>query len=247
MQPLAMDRWSRGASWLHRRDARAKLAILLGLLIAISTTSPASQSFQLSLLFYATVVMLGTALARLPFAALLLRAAWVLPFSLTFAGLVYWSGDSSRAIAMIEKSYLSACTTLLFVATTPVEEWTAALEHWHVPPALVLVVQFLYRYLFVIVDQAHRMRQASSLRRGVSRGLFKKPNAQGTLLEGAAGAVGVLFAVSWKRAGGVHQAMSARGFKGSFPAAGSSAFLAVDAVFLAVGLTLLAALRIFTI
>jgi len=240
---LAIETWSRRTSWLHQRDARAKLAVLLASLIAISTTSMAARSFHVSSVVYAVVLILGVLSARLPIAGLLLRAAWVLPFSLTFAVLVYWSGDAARATGMLEKSYLSAVATLLFVATTPLEKWTAGLDQWHCPRTLILVMQFLYRYLFLIADQAHRMMNAAELRRGVSKRLsgLRSPRSG---FQSASGAVGVLFARSWQRSEAVYQAMCARGFTGRFPSAAAPRFRAADAVFLIAGLMATIAVRL---
>lgn len=92
---------------------------------------------------------------------------------------------------------------MLFSATTPVPAWTAALYSWRVPPALILTLQFLHRYLSVLADEARRMRIAAR-----SRGGFR--------FDAAAGALGVLFARAWERAEAVHRSMLARGFQGRF-------------------------------
>jgi cobalt/nickel transport system permease protein len=215
---LVIDRWSRGSSSLHQRDPRAKLAALLVFLIVLSTTRPAAQWA-----FAAYAVLLGVAAsrARLPILGLAGRAALVLPFSATFALLTWWSGDSMRALALAEKSFLSGIAALLLVGTTPLTGWTAALESWHVPRMLILVIQFVYRYLFVIAEQAQRMRWAA-----VCRGSHK---TRGFRL--AAGLVGVLFARSWQRADGIYHAMLARGFRGRFVPATPAPFRSSDALF----------------
>jgi cobalt/nickel transport system permease protein len=215
---LVIDRWSRGSSPLHRRDPRAKLAALLVFLIALSTTPPAAQA---AFAAYAVLLVIAANRARLPILGLAGRAALVLPFSATFALLTWWSGDSLRALALAEKSFLSGMAALLLVGTTPLTGWTAALESWRVPRMLILVIQFVYRYLFVIAEQAQRMRWAA-LCRGSRHGGFGL----------AAGLVGVLFARSWQRADGIYHAMLARGFRGRFVPAAPSPFRAADTLFL---------------
>jgi cobalt/nickel transport system permease protein len=86
-----------------------------------------------------------------------------------------------------------------------------ALDSARVPRSLLLVIQFLYRYLFVISEQAQHMRLAARCRQGSGRHGAARFHA-------AAGAVGVLFARSWERADGIYRAMLARGFTGRFPA-----------------------------
>jgi cobalt/nickel transport system permease protein len=230
---LVIDRWSRGISSVHQRDPRAKLAALLVFLIVLSTTPP---STQLAFAGYATLLVIAANRARLPMLGLAGRAALVLPFSATFALLTWWSGDSMRALALAEKSFLSGMAALLLVGTTPLTGWTAALESWRVPRMLILVIQFVYRYLFVIAEQSQRMRWAALCRKGTRRGSLH--------FSGAAGLLGVLFARSWQRADGIYHAMLARGFRGRFAPAAPAPFRASDALFLSACLAGCLAIRI---
>jgi cobalt/nickel transport system permease protein len=221
---LAVDRWSTGASPLHARDARAKFIALLVFLIAVSTTRPgAGIAFAL----YAAIVIMAAFIARLPFLALLKRAAMILPFSATFALITWWSGEPERAAAFAEKSVLSAFAALLLIATTPINDLLRALASLGMPRQLIFVVQFLHRYLFVIAEQAQHMRLAAQCRRGLAKHRRFR-------FQGAAGALGVLFARSWERADGIYRAMLARGFTGQFPRLTPAQFRFADAVFLLV-------------
>jgi cobalt/nickel transport system permease protein len=234
---LAVDRWSSGVSPLHARDARAKFIALLVFLIAVSTTRPgAGIAFSL----YAAIVIMAVFIAHLPFLALLKRAALILPFSATFALITWWSGEPARAAAFAEKSILSAFAALLLIATTPINDLLRALASLGVPRQLILVVQFLHRYLFVIAEQAQHMRLAAQCRRGFDQREFDQrefdqrgsPKRRRFRFQGAAGALGVLFARSWERADGIYRAMLARGFMGQFPRLSPAQFRFADAVFL---------------
>ena len=220
MHHLVIDRWSRGSSPLHARDPRAKLAVLLVFLVAVSTTPPRAQ---IAFVAYAALLIVAVRLARLPLRGLAGRAALVLPFSATFALITLWSGDSLRALALAEKSFLSGMAALLLVSSTPLTAWTAALESWRAPRMLILVIQFVYRYLFVIAEQAQRMRWAALCRRGTQKGYFD--------FSAAAGLLGVLFARSWQRADGIYHAMLSRGFHGRFVPSPPAPFRATDAIF----------------
>jgi cobalt/nickel transport system permease protein len=229
---VVVERWSRGASALHARDARAKLGALAAFLIAVSTTPPAAQ---IAFAGYAALLAIALAASKLPAAAMLRRSALVLPFSASFAVLTWWSGDGMRAIALAEKSFLSGLAALLLIATTPLTELLRALEWLQAPRPLLLVIQFLYRYLFVISEQAQHMRLAARSRRGTGK-------ARG--FQASAGALGVLFARSWERAEGIYQAMLARGFSGHFPPLGKARFGAADAMFLAIAIALAEGIRL---
>jgi energy-coupling factor transporter transmembrane protein EcfT len=228
---LVIDRWSRGSSPLHQRDPRAKLAALLVFLIALSTTPPMAQA---AFAAYAILLVIAAYRAELPILGLAGRAALVLPFSATFALLTWWTGDSMRALALGEKSFLSGMAAMLLVGTTPLTGWTAALESWRAPRMLILVIQFVYRYLFVIAEQAQRMRWAALCRKGSQSASFRL----------AAGLLGVLFARSWQRADGVYHAMLARGFRGRFVPAAPAPFRAADALFFSTCLAGCLAIRI---
>lgn len=218
----AVDRWSRVPSPLHARDARAKLVALLIFLIAVSTARP---GVHLAFALYAVLLLSAAAIARLPMIPLLLRAALVLPFSATFAAISWVSGDPARALAVIEKSLLCGFATLLLIATTPLQDLLRALDWFGAPRPFILVIQFLYRYLFVISEQAQHMRMAAKCRRGLGKN-------RESVFSAAAGALGVLFARSWARADGVYRAMLARGFSGQFPRIAPAAFRFADALFL---------------
>ena len=198
MHHAVLDRWSRGSSPLHARDARVKVLLLVAFLAAVATTARVTALYVAG---YGLAVLAAAVLAGLPLGAWLLRAAVVLPFSATFALVSVLAGDSPRAAALVMKSYFSAAAVLVLVGSTPLPKLLRALERLRVPRFLALVVQFLYRYLFVISEQAQHMRLAA-----LSRG--------GWRFRPAAGAVAVLFARSYARAEGVHRAMLARGFQG---------------------------------
>ena len=176
-------------------------------------------------------------LARLPVKAILLRAAVVLPFSATFACVSLLSGTTERAIGIPVKSFLSALGVLLVVATTPLPQILKALESLGAPRIALLVIQFLYRYLFVIFEQAQHMRLAAKCRGGFGGGHRSKFRA-------AAGALAVLFGRSYERAEGIHQAMLSRGFDGHLRLLSTGRIRAVDVAFLAAAVAIPLAFRI---
>jgi cobalt/nickel transport system permease protein len=204
MNQVVVEGWSGRDSALHARDARVKLGVLLVFLIAVSST-PAGAWTTLG--GFAVLLAAAIAASRLPPARLLGRVLLVLPFSAVFALTTWWAGDPGLALALAAKAFLSALAALLLIATTRVPELAAALHAWRAPRILVLVIQFVYRYLFVIAEQARHMRLAALARGGAGRG---------GMFRAAAGALAVLFVRSWERAEGIHWAMLARGFRGRF-------------------------------
>jgi cobalt/nickel transport system permease protein len=221
---LTVERWSRGGSPVHRRDPRAKIVALLVFLIVLGTTHRALLPTAAG-----TFLLLVGALiwARVPLGAALARAALVLPFTLIFALISWLAGDPERAMALVAKSYLSALAVLVVVSTTPLPSLLRGLELIGAPGFVLLVGQFLYRYLFVIAEEAQQMSQAAAARGASAR----RWAAGGARFRAAAGALGVLFARSYGRAEHIHWAMLARGFQGRFQTLEAPRFRFSDALF----------------
>jgi len=228
---VVLERWSRGHSLVHARDARVKLLAALVFLVAVATTPvPLSPA---PVVGYAAFLLAGTLLARLPLAPVLARAAVVLPFSVVFAAASLLAGDSQRALALVVKSCLSACAVLLLVASTPLPQLLRGLEKLGMPRMLALVVQFVYRYLFVISAQGQHMRLAAESRGGFRGALLKPDAARRSRFRAAAGALAVLFGRSYQRAEAIHRAMLGRGFQDHWRLLAPSRIGWADVMFLA--------------
>jgi cobalt/nickel transport system permease protein len=217
-----LDRWSQQTSPLHARDPRAKTIALGVFLVTLATTRPDAA---LTLALDAALLTAGILIAGLPVGGLLLRAMAILPFSVTFGVISWAAGDRLRAIGLVEKSYLSTVAVLLTVGTTALPALLNGLERLGTPRLLVLVAQFLYRYLFVISEQAQHARLAAACRQGSP---WKHRRVR---FRAAAGALATLFARSYSRAEGIHQAMLARGFADGFKPLKPLRFRAADGVF----------------
>lgn len=219
LKHLAIERWSRQSSTIHRLDARAKMLASLGILLSITL----SESPAVHTTCFVLVTMFAL-VARLPLGALLVRGLVVVPFVGGIALLNLWGGEPSRAGLILPRAYLSAYTVVLVLATTPFPKLLAGLESLGVPRFFLMVLQFLYRYLFVLYEQAQNMRRARACRAAHPRG--------GQMRRSAAGAIAVLFARSHARAEGIHRAMLARGFDGHFRMLDVSRFGGRDWLFL---------------
>ncbi len=235
MHHVILERWAQRKSPLHARDARAKILTLLAFLIALATT-PSGASIRIAA--YAVVALAAVLAGRLPLFGVLFRAGIVLPFSITFAVISWIGGDTVRAIALVEKTYLSSIAVLVVAGTTPLPALLRGFESLGAPRVLVSVIQFLYRYLFVISEQAQHMRVAAACRAGLRK--ISRRNR----FQAAAGALGVLFARSYHRADGIYSAMLARGYNGRLPVADPGRFNFADAAFAVLAVIGLAALRI---
>ena len=226
MHHVVLERWSRGSSAIHRRDPRAKFGALLVFLIVLATAHRALPALGVALL----LLLVGAIVAaRIPLAGALARAAVVLPFTLALGAACWLAGDPERGFALVLKSYLSALAVLTLVSTTPLPLLLRGLETIGVPQFPLMVAQFLYRYLFVISEEAQHMRVAAAARGASALDLALRP----ARFRAAAGALAVLFARSYARAEEIHRAMLARAFPGRFLTLDPLRFGGRDAAFLA--------------
>jgi cobalt/nickel transport system permease protein len=189
--------WSRYPSPLQRRDARAKVLALLVFLVCVGLST-----HVVSLLFLSCIVFAGLALARLPLLPFLKRVVTLVLIPVVFAAAVWISGHPDQAGLLLGRSVLSITAILLTVTSTPIPRFFAALTWARVPGLLVEVLQFVYRYVFVLAEEVGTLRQAAASRGG-----------SGSIIA-AASSVTVLFSRSYARAEAIHRAMLSRGFSG---------------------------------
>ena len=209
---------------LARLDPRAPLLVTL-LLSVLVASFPRGEVFALvPFLFWpATLAGLATVPAR-PF----LRALLVpLPFVLLAAlpALFVAPGPAGRAIAasVLLRFLLTATSALLLAAVWGLPALAWAMQKLGAPAVLVTQLLVLWRYLFVLGEEAVRMDRARSMRSFGRRG--RELALAGPFL-------GTLLLRSQDRAERMDRALRARAFTGSFPAlrpwrfgAGAASFL----------------------
>jgi cobalt/nickel transport system permease protein len=238
------------ASPVHRLDPRAKVVGLVGVTVVAVTTPlaawPAYVACATVLVAVAAVAGVGprTIWRRGRFLVpLVLFVAAFLPFvrggEQVQAGPVSLSQAGLAAFAVVAiKAVLGTVSAILLGATTTFPSTLRALEALRVPRLLVLIAGFVYRYLFVVVEEIQRMRAALA-----ARG-YRPRNA---LQAGAVGRVATaLFLRTHARGERVYLAMLSRGYDGRVPALDTLRFGADDTVFVACVAGVVLPLRIIT-
>ena len=205
---------------VHRLDARVKIVVTAAYIVMV-TVAPGGWASLPAALLPVTLI----AVSRVPPVYLLKRAALVLPFVAAVAMFmpflpgehVVWETTVlgftvdvtregvSMCVGVCIKAFLCVLTLLALTATTRFALILKALHSMKIPAVLVLVLSFLYRYLFVLFDQAMRMRRGRDARSP------RRPRAG---FHVAAGMIGSMFLRTYTRAERVYQAMLARGYSG---------------------------------
>ena len=242
---LAGDTGSR----VHRLDPRAKIIGLVAVtLVAVTTPLHAWPVFAACLGLLAVVAVVarvapGDIWRRIRFILpLVLLAAIFLPFFRTGGAdyelgplTVYEQGLETFA-AVTLKATIGTLSAVLLGATTTFPQVLRGLELMRAPRLLVLIAAFMYRYLFVIVEEFGRMRAALSSR------AYRPTNA---LQAGALGRMATaMFLRTYSRGERVYHAMLARGYAGHMPQLHPLALHRADAVFVGLVLAALLPLRV---
>lgn len=211
-----LDRLAAGTSPLHRRDPRAKLLVVL-FAAAIAASYPRHAVAAMLPLFVLPVIWL--ALSTTPLRFLLHKLLLALPFVLfvalfnplidraplaEVAGMTISGGWMSFTSIML-RFLLGISLIILLVATTGFNTLCAALLRLHVPRIFVVQLLLLYRYLFLLAEEAQRVRLAYSLR---------SLGDQAIALPVIGSLLGQLLLRVMARGQRIHQAMLCRGFAG---------------------------------
>ncbi len=102
---------------------------------------------------------------------------------------------------------LAAVNCMYFLAlTTPMQDILAVLQRLRVPKLVLNLMELIYRYIFVLLEEAERMRKAQASRLGY-QGFKRSVRSFGELL-------GQVFLRSYLRADKIYGALLARGFDG---------------------------------
>ena len=193
----------RGHSALHRVPAGWKLAGSLALVLTVVLL----PRTQLTGLLVVAIILAGLfAISRIHLLFLLKRMLLLEPLVLGVAGLMLFQPGGGKIFAVVMlKANLCLLTTILLANTTPFTELVRVLQRRRVPWLFVTTLTLMHRYLFVLADEAERMRRARA-----SRTFTRGRRFQWQTLSSV---VGQLFVRASERAERIYNAMCARGWK----------------------------------
>jgi cobalt/nickel transport system permease protein len=210
------------ASPVHRLDPRAKIVGLVSVTV-VAVTTPLEDWLVFAV---CVAVLAAVALgARVRVGELWRRARFILPLVLlagAFLPFVRHGGEEYalgpltvhqqglEVFATVAiKATIGTISAVLLGATTTFPSVLRGLEAMRVPRLLVLIASFMYRYLFVIVEETGRMRSALAAR------AYRPRTA---LHAGALGRMATaMFLRTYSRGERVYLAMLARGYDGRMP------------------------------
>jgi len=218
--PLDIDRYAHVTSSLQRWDARVKIATLglLVLSVALIKTLPMAASALMS-------AMILVYFANLPLAFVAQGIKWVTVFLIPFLiimplsypgaatahvlGMPFaWEGFRLALVIMLKAIAIVMIAYTMF-GSSRFDVSMIALQRLKCPKAVVQMLLFTYRYVFVFLAEMQRMDTAMR-----SRGFVKRADRR--TLEVMGGFVGTLLVRSFERTERIYKAMLSKGYQGEF-------------------------------
>jgi cobalt/nickel transport system permease protein len=198
-----LDRYSRMDSSIHRLPAALKLFATFCLITAVISV-PFSHYWYFVI---AAVLLLGVAAATtIPWRFIGGRLLLLEPLALGIALMALLQENGGMIFLSIAvKSTLCLTTVILLSNTTPFSSLLETLRRARVPGLLITILALMYRYLFVLIDEAERLHRARESRTFTA--------SRRSRWRSLASLIGQLFVRSTERSERIYAAMTARGWR----------------------------------
>src|SRR5258706_5108131 len=186
MHSDVFDRYHDIESFLHRLDPRVKVVVTVAFILSNALLPDGAWlAFGFSwlfLLFVNALSNLGIAFTfkrsfvALPFALVAVTVLFSIPgkalttFHFLMLNLTITDMGLLRFMTILVRSWLSVQMAILLVSVARFPDIVHALEHLRVPAILTTIIAFLYRYLFVLVDEVFRLLRAREARLAAAAG-----------------------------------------------------------------------------
>lgn len=259
-----LDPYRHRASPLHRLDARVKFVLTLAFILTVALTP--IGAWPIYILLFALILaieilsdlgamfVLKRAVLALPFVLAALPVMFTTPgttlleFSLGSWTFLITQEGLARFISITLKSWISVQAAILLAASTPFPDLLVAMRAVKIPRLLVAIFGLMWRYLFVLVDEALRLLRARAARSGHAAQPGLQPGGSLTWRARVAGGMaGNLFMRAFERSDRIYVAMLSRGYDGEVRAAPLPALGLINWLVLSLGLVVLGILVLFSI
>ncbi len=244
-----LDQLSYRKTFVHRLDPRVKLVVTLLFLFTVISFSKYDTFALIPFFLYPMLLM---TIGEIPFMFIFRKILLVSPFAI-FIGIFNPLLDSGQVavlpgltisagwisfFSILIKFTLTVSTALLLIATTSFPGVCHALRQLRLPSLFVSQLLFLYRYIFVLMEETMRIVRARNMRSYGKRGKDMKIFVR---------IIGILFIRTVERAERVYFAMLCRGFQGDMPSLKRFRINVADVIFAVSVLTFLYVFRFFPV
>ena len=202
-----LDTYAGYDSPIHRLPAWLKMLAVL-LVIAVTLAVPIRHFLFFTMLAMALVLL--AAASQIPGGFIARKILLLEPVVLLAAAMALFQPNGGVIFATIAvRSSICLLALILLSNTTPFSDILRVLRRVHTPALLLTTIALMYRYLFVLTDEARRMSRARACRTFTPAGGLGRFLHWRTLGD----VVGRLFVRSTDRAERIYDAMCARGWQ----------------------------------
>jgi cobalt/nickel transport system permease protein len=226
-----LDPYAARRSLIHSLDPRVKLVLAVAFILTTSLVPFGIWPVYILLL---AIILSIEVLSELGIGYVQKRASLALPFILAALPLLFttqgiplfsfvllrWEGSISlqgleRFVSIAVKSWLSMQAAILLASSTPFPDLLAAMRAVKVPRLLVAIFGLMWRYLFVLADEAVRLIRARAARSS-DHGLTGIRPGRDIVWRArvVGGMAGSLLLRAFERSDRIYMAMLARGYDG---------------------------------
>ena len=197
------DNLGHAAATFGRVSVGVKAGVALGVLVAIAAIPKQSPLWLTGPFVIAVAIIV---FGRIPLFVVFKRLLAFEVLAVTTSILALFQPDGWRLFwVLVAKATLSLVIAILFSLSVSFTELLALLRRLRIPRLFVTTIALLYRYLFVLTDQAARMTRARA-----SRSFLPTKRRMWIINSGI---IGTLALRSVERAEHVYNAMRARGWR----------------------------------
>lgn len=231
-----LDPYRPRTSPIHALDPRVKFVLTLAYILTAALTPIAAWPVYTLLLAGMLSVEI---LSSLGVGYVLKRASLALPFVLAAFPVIFTNGQTAlfsfsigsltltgyaeglaRFLSVALKSWLSVQAAIVLASSTPFPDLLQAMRAIRIPRLLVAMFGLMWRYLFVLVDEAMRLMRARAARSGHRAAESARSGGSVAWRACVAGGMaGSLFLRAFERSDRIYMAMAARGYDGEVRAA----------------------------
>ncbi len=226
-----LDPYQPRQSLIHELDPRVKFVLTLAFIFTTALIPAGAWPVYILLL---AIMLSVEILSDLGMSYVLKRSMLALPFILAAVPVIFtvegrallsiplgpWTltitqTGLERFISITLKSWISVQAAIVLAASTPFPDLLQAMRAVKIPRLLVAIFALMWRYLFVLVDEALRLNRARAARSGVSDFPGARPGGSVTWRARVTGGLaGSLFLRALERSDRIYMAMVSRGYDG---------------------------------
>ena len=209
-----------GDSIVHKLDPRLKIIMMLFYIMAVVMTGFDHLIYLIYLTFFLLVLSMMSNVSLFHFLSKLMR---IYPMFFFVSLLILFVPSSSpiyfewyliriyqdglqNFILINLKSVIIMFMSLLLMSTTDYMLLLKGLEKFRIPKIIIAILSFLYRFMFLLIDEIERLWMAYRSRY-IELSFWKRLKYMGKK-------IGILFIRTYERGERVYLSMDARGFKG---------------------------------